>query len=139
MERMYISDAKFIRRKHGPELVEIVIKIIQVEDKRIAGMSRTPIRVSLDGKRIGYVPMYRFMIRAEHPNVKGTRYDIILTTAKPIGIEKLPFYKDMKIIPLLGKGFSIEKGITRKETDKIVIIKEDKTARRRKKKWVFFI
>lgn len=134
MERMYISDAKFIQRKHGPELVEVSIRIVQVEDKRIAGMTRTPIRVSLDGKRIGYVPMYRFMIRAEHPNVKGTRYDIILTTAKPIGIEKLPFYKDMKIIPLLGKGFSIEKGITRKETDKIVIIKEDKTARRRKKK-----
>ena len=91
MERMYVSDAKFIRRKHGPELVEIVIKILQVDDKRIAGMSRTPIRVTLDGEKLGYVPMYRFMIRAEHPNVKGTKYDVILTTAKPIGIEKLPF------------------------------------------------
>ena len=134
MERMYVSDAKFIRRKHGPELVEIVIKILQVDDKRIAGMSRTPIRVTLDGEKLGYVPMYRFMIRAEQPNVKGTKYDIILTTAKPIGIEKLPFYKDMKIIPLLGKGFSIEKGITKKETDKVVIISEDKVSRRRKKK-----
>lgn len=134
MERMYVSDAKFIRRKHGPELVEIVIKILQVDDKRIAGMSRTPIRVTLDGEKLGYVPMYRFMIRAEQPNVKGTKYDVILTTAKPIGIEKLPFYKDMKIIPLLGKGFSIEKGITKKETDKVVIISEDKVSRRRKKK-----
>lgn len=134
MERMYVSDAKFIRRKHGPELVEIVIKILQVDDKRIARMSRTPIRVTLDGEKLGYVPMYRFMIRAEQPNVKGTKYDVILTTAKPIGIEKLPFYKDMKIIPLLGKGFSIEKGITKKETDKVVIISEDKVSRRRKKK-----
>jgi hypothetical protein len=134
MERMYVSDAKFIRRKHGPELVEIVIKILQVDDKRIAGMSKTPIRVTLDGEKLGYVPMYRFMIRAEHPNVKGTKYDVILTTAKPIGIEKLPFYKDMKIIPLLGKGFSIEKGITKKETDNVVIISEDKVSRRRKKK-----
>lgn len=134
MERMYVSDAKFVRRKHGPELVEISIRILQVDDKRLAGMSRTPVRVSLNGKKIGYVPMYRFMIKAEHPNVKGTKYDVILTTAKPIGIENIPFYKDMKIIPLLGKGFSIEKGITKKETDKIVVIAEDKTTRKRRKK-----
>lgn len=134
MEKMYISDAKFVNRKHGPKLVELRIKVSKVENKEEAGLEHRAIRVSLDGKHIGYVPFYKFMIKAEHPNTPGTKYDVILTTAKPVVINQLPFYKEMKIIPLLGKGFSMEKAISTKETDSIIILKENKAAKRRRKK-----
>lgn len=132
MEKMYISDAKFVNRKHGPKLVELILRVSKVEDKNKAGLERRPIRVSLDGKHIGYVPFYKFMMKAEQPNTPGTKYDIILITAKPITINQLPFYKEMKIAPLLGKGFSMEKAISSEESKSTIILKENKAIKKKK-------